>query len=153
MGALSESACRVAGEIADGVLLNWLTPEHARRSAESIAEGAAKAGRRRRRPELYAYVRVALGDDACARIEVEGARCAAGATYGPHFERMHAEPVDTAIPATSPDEIPERLAAWDGVVDEVVMRFPPGDAAAHLEILRAAPVARPDVAALLYLLK
>ena len=46
MGALSEPACRLAGEIADGVLLNWLTPDHARRSA-GVDRSRCGAGRTR----------------------------------------------------------------------------------------------------------
>ena len=34
VAALGPQMCRVAGEVADGVLFNWLTPEYARRSAE-----------------------------------------------------------------------------------------------------------------------
>lgn len=134
MGALSEPACRLAGEIADGVLFNWLTPGHARRSAAWVEEGADKA--RRPRPELYAYVRVALGPGARERIEDEGARYAKG-SYGPHFERMAATPIETAIAGA--DELVEGLRAWEGVVDEVVLRFLPASdsAEAHLEILRA----------------
>src|SRR5262245_37661563 len=33
VAALGPRMCRLAGEVADGVLLNWLTPEHARTSA------------------------------------------------------------------------------------------------------------------------
>ena len=51
--------CHLAGEVADGVLLNWLTPEHARTSAEWVRAGAAAA--QRRPPRLAAYVRVAVG--------------------------------------------------------------------------------------------
>ena len=136
MGALGEPACRLAGEIADGVLLNWLTPDHARRSAVWVGRGAEKAGRPR--PELYAYVRVALGPGARGRIEDEGARYAKG-SYGPHFERMGATPVETAIAAPDAGELVEGLRAWKGVVDEVVLRFLPASASAeaHLEILRA----------------
>src|SRR3989442_2976614 len=44
VAALGPPMCRVAGEVADAVLFNWLTPEHARRSAEWVRAGAAAAG-------------------------------------------------------------------------------------------------------------
>ena len=44
VAALGPRMCHIAGEVADGVLLNWLTPEHARRSAEWVNAGAAAAG-------------------------------------------------------------------------------------------------------------
>jgi len=136
MGALGEPACRLAGEIADGVLLNWLTPVHARRSAEWVERGADEAGRAR--PEIYAYVRVALGPGARERIADEGTRYARG-PYAPHFARMGASPLETALAAADAGSLAAALRAWEGVVDEVVLRFLPISLAAeaHLEILRA----------------
>ncbi len=136
MGALSEPACRLAGEIADGVLLNWLTPDHARRSAAWIEAGAASAGRER--PRLYAYVRIALGPGARERVETEGARYASG-SYRAHFEGMGATPIETAIAARAPGEVSSSLDAWEGAVDEIVLRFLPasGTTEAHLELVRA----------------
>src|SRR5207245_10600886 len=52
--ALGPRMCRLAGEAADGVVLNWLTPEYARLSAEWVREGAGAVGRPM--PKLYAYV-------------------------------------------------------------------------------------------------
>ena len=66
VAALGPQMCRLAGEVADGVLFNWLTPEHARRSAEWVHAGAAAADRRS--PKRFAYVRVALGPAACDRL-------------------------------------------------------------------------------------
>ena len=120
VAALGPQMCRVAGEVADGVLFNWLTPEHARRSAESVRAGAASAGRPA--PKLFAYVRVALGAAACERLAEEGARYAAIPAYADNFARMGVKPVETAIAAPSPDAIPRALDAWRGAVDEVVLR-------------------------------
>jgi alkanesulfonate monooxygenase SsuD/methylene tetrahydromethanopterin reductase-like flavin-dependent oxidoreductase (luciferase family) len=136
MGALGEGACRLAGEIADGVLLNWLTTEHAQRSIRWIEEGAAAVGRPR--PPVFAYVRVAIGPGARERIEEEGARYAHG-SYGSHFDRMRAEPIETAVPAANAAELRAGLARWDGVVDQLLLRFLPasGSLEAHLELVRA----------------
>jgi len=120
VAALGPQMCRVAGEVADGVLFNWLTPEHARRSAEWVRAGAAAAGRPP--PRLFAYVRVALGSAACDKLAEEGARYAAIPAYADHFARMGVKPVETAIGARSADAIPPALARWQGVVDEVVVR-------------------------------
>ena len=142
MGALGEGACRLAGEIADGVLFNWLTPGYALRSAGWVEQGAARAGRPR--PRLYAYVRLALGPDARERVAAEGARYASG-SYGPHFERMGAAPIETALAVSEPGEVAEALAAWEGVVDEVVLRFLPASESegSHLELVRAGAPERP----------
>src|SRR5438093_5980297 len=80
VAALGPQMCRLAGEIADGVLFNWLTPEYARESAERVREGAAAAGRQP--PKLFAYVRVALGPAAGDRLQKEANRYAAIPAYG-----------------------------------------------------------------------
>ena len=104
MAALGPKMCRLAGEIADGVLFNWLTPEHARVSADLVREGATAAGRKP--PTLYAYVRLALGPKAIDKLAEEGARYAAIPAYGAHFERMGVKPVETCIAAQKADEVP-----------------------------------------------
>jgi hypothetical protein len=100
-----------------------------------------KAGadaRGRTAPELYAYVRVALGVGARTRIEEEGTRYQRG-SYGEHFARMDAAPLETAIPAAGREELLAQLAHWSGVVDEVVLRCLPAAPTldAHLELIRA----------------
>jgi alkanesulfonate monooxygenase SsuD/methylene tetrahydromethanopterin reductase-like flavin-dependent oxidoreductase (luciferase family) len=112
--------CRLAGELADGVLFNWLTPEYARVSADLVRAGAAEAGRRP--PRLCAYVRAALGPGAIARLGAEADRYAGIPAYASHFERMGVRPVETAIAASSPDAISRALAHWHGVVEEIVVR-------------------------------
>jgi len=137
-GALGPRMCRLAGEVADGVLFNWLTPEYARRSAGWVRAAAAAVGRQP--PKLYAYVRIALGAAALAKLAAEGGRYAAIPAYRAHFERMEAQPVETAIAAQSPDAIPPALARWHGAVDEVVLRAITGEDTVeeNLALLRAA---------------
>ena len=120
VAALGPKMCRAAGEIADAVLFNWLTPEHARRSADWVRAGAAAAGRQP--PALVAYVRLALGPAGHDRLAQEGARYAAIPAYAAHFTRMGVKPLETAIAAQSPNDIPPALRKWEGAVDEVVLR-------------------------------
>src|SRR5262245_53983058 len=120
VAALGPKMCRLAGEVADGVLFNWLTPEYARRSAELVREGAAAA--KRPTPTTYAYVRLAMGAAGLARLNDEGGRYAGIPAYGAHFERMGVKPVDTAVAGQTPAEIREGLAKWKGAVDEIVLR-------------------------------
>jgi alkanesulfonate monooxygenase SsuD/methylene tetrahydromethanopterin reductase-like flavin-dependent oxidoreductase (luciferase family) len=120
VAALGPRMCQLAGAVADGVLFNWLTPAYARRSAEWVRAGAAEAGRQP--PKLYAYVRLAVGPAACARLEDEAQRYAAIPAYAAHFARMGTKPVETAIAAPAPSAIAAGLRAWHGVVDEVVLR-------------------------------
>jgi alkanesulfonate monooxygenase SsuD/methylene tetrahydromethanopterin reductase-like flavin-dependent oxidoreductase (luciferase family) len=138
VAALGPRMCRLAGEVADGVLFNWLTPEHARISAGWVREGAAAAGRKP--PTLFAYVRLALGAKACEKLAEEGGRYAAIPAYGAHFERMGVKPVDTCIGAQKASEIPIALGKWQGAVDEVVLRAITAEdtLAEHVALVRAA---------------
>jgi alkanesulfonate monooxygenase SsuD/methylene tetrahydromethanopterin reductase-like flavin-dependent oxidoreductase (luciferase family) len=120
VAALGPQMCRLAGEVADGVLFNWLTPEHARLAGEWVRAGAKAAGRQP--PRLFAYVRLALGPAAVERLREEGARYAGIPAYADHFKRMGQAPMETAIAAATPDAIAPALARWKGVADEVVLR-------------------------------
>ena len=138
VAALGPQMCRLAGEVADGVLFNWLTPEHARRSAELVRAGAAAA--RRPPPKLFAYVRAAVGAAAVDRLGEEGARYATIPAYAANFARMGLKPVDTAIAVQRPEALGPALGAWRGVVDEVVIRAitATDTLEEHLALLRAA---------------
>src|SRR5215470_6382511 len=86
VAALGPRMCRLAGEVADGVLFNWLTPAHARQSAEWVRAGAAAA--HRPPPRLFGYVRFAVGPGASDRLRAEGNRYAGVPAYGANFKRM-----------------------------------------------------------------
>lgn len=138
VAALGPQMCRLAGELADGVLFNWLTPEHARRSAELVRAGATAA--RRQPPKIFAYVRLALGAAALDRLQKEADRYAAIPAYAANFTRMGVKPVETAIAARSPDAVAPALARWQGAVDEVVLRAVPAQDTVEetVALLRAA---------------
>jgi len=57
VAALGPKAMRLAGAVADGVLLNWCPPERVRTAVGEIAEGAADAGRDPAEVEVGVYVR------------------------------------------------------------------------------------------------
>ena len=140
VAALGPRMCRLAGEVADGVLFNWLTPEHARRSAEWVSEGASAAGRPV--PRLFAYVRLAVGPAALARLQQEGDRYAGIPAYADHFARMGVKPLETAIAAQGPEAIAPALTRWRGAVDEVVLRAVPAQDTVE-ETVALARAARP----------
>lgn len=120
VAALGPKMCELAGEVADGVLFNWLTPAHARASAALVRAGATRAGRPM--PKTFAYVRLAVGPAAQERLAQEADRYAAIPAYGANFARMGVKPVDTAVAVTRPEDVGPALARWRGVVDEVVLR-------------------------------
>jgi alkanesulfonate monooxygenase SsuD/methylene tetrahydromethanopterin reductase-like flavin-dependent oxidoreductase (luciferase family) len=136
--AMGPQMCRLAGEIADGVLFNWITSDHARRSAGWVRTGAEAAGRPS--PKLFAYVRLALGSTAAERLAGEAARYGAIPAYAAHFARMAVKPADTAIVVDSEDELRSKLLSWQGAVDELLYRAITGQETteAYLALLRAA---------------
>ncbi|MBI3624775.1 MAG: LLM class F420-dependent oxidoreductase [Candidatus Rokubacteria bacterium] len=63
LAALGPRMLRLAGEIADGVLLNWIPPEAIPQSVREIEIGAEGAGRSLADLEIAAYIRTAVTDD------------------------------------------------------------------------------------------
>jgi alkanesulfonate monooxygenase SsuD/methylene tetrahydromethanopterin reductase-like flavin-dependent oxidoreductase (luciferase family) len=120
LAALGPKMCRLAGEVADGVLFNWLTPAYARASADLVREGAAAAGRPV--PHLMTYIRVAMGSESQDRLHSEAERYEGIPAYGANFQRMGLRAVETAISGDDRASIQEQFRAWDGVLDEVVAR-------------------------------
>jgi alkanesulfonate monooxygenase SsuD/methylene tetrahydromethanopterin reductase-like flavin-dependent oxidoreductase (luciferase family) len=72
LGALGPQMLRLAGELADGALLNWATPDRIAQSRAIVAEGAARAGRDPRNVALTMYVRVCVDDDVAAARQALG---------------------------------------------------------------------------------
>ena len=117
---LGPKMCRVAGEVGDSVLLNWLTPEFARTSVTWVQEGAASIGRDA--PPVGTYVRCALGNAALLRLTQECQRYGSFPHYAAHFRRQSVEPSETTILTESKDELQSRLAEYEAVLDEVIVR-------------------------------
>ena len=65
----SPKALNVAGERANGVLYVWTTPQNVRQGAESIAEGAIRAGRDPKSIEVGAMIPFSIHDNAAKARE------------------------------------------------------------------------------------
>jgi probable F420-dependent oxidoreductase len=63
LAALGPEMLELAGEIADGVLLNWIPPEAVPAAVERLAAGARRAGRTLDGFEVAAFVRTCVTDD------------------------------------------------------------------------------------------
>ena len=66
LAALGPQMLRLAGEISDGALLNWATPERIAVSRELVDAGSARAGRDPGSVPLTMYIRVCIDDDVAA---------------------------------------------------------------------------------------
>ena len=152
ISALGPRAIRLAGEIADGVLLNWCPPERVAFAREAIAEGANAAGRDPSEIVIGVYVRCWAGDEA-DEAEAFLAMQRASGEYAsfPAYARQLDQVglgVEGAVAAEAhragrPDLVPEELV-------HAVCAFG-ADAAERLETYRAAgadlPVLYPVVVA------
>jgi alkanesulfonate monooxygenase SsuD/methylene tetrahydromethanopterin reductase-like flavin-dependent oxidoreductase (luciferase family) len=116
ISALGPNAVRTAGEIADGVLLNWCTPERVRRARIEIATGATAAGRDPAEVTVGVYVRCCIGDD--ERSVGDALRTATGEYASiPAYARqlatlglgVEAEAAAAAHAAGRPDDVPAAL--------------------------------------------
>ena len=74
LAALGPQMLRLAGQVADGALLNWATPERIAVSREQIDEGAARAGREPGSVPMTMYIRVCIDDDVAAARQAFGAQ-------------------------------------------------------------------------------
>ena len=72
LAALGPQMLRLAGETADGALLNWATPEHIAVSRAGIDEGAGRAGRQPGAVPVTMYIRVCIDDDVAAARQALG---------------------------------------------------------------------------------
>ena len=121
LAALGPEMCRLGGEQADGLCLNWCSPEAVAWSRERAAEGAVRAGRDPSSIKLVEYIRICVDEDeAVARRAY--ARATAGyalgrlgvpaVSYRAHFERM-----GFADDLARVDKLRERNAPQDEVLD------------------------------------
>jgi alkanesulfonate monooxygenase SsuD/methylene tetrahydromethanopterin reductase-like flavin-dependent oxidoreductase (luciferase family) len=144
VGALGPKMCAVAGEAADGVLLNWLTAAYVKPSAEIVDEAARAA--KRPRPLIMGYVRTAFGPGARDVFAAEASRYAGYPAYAANFRRMGTPAHETAVIGDSREEIQRGLAPFDSGLDETVVRAITGEesAVAYLALLEAAAPPRFD---------
>lgn len=128
VGAMGPHLCRLGGELADGVLLNWMLPAHASRAADWVDEGAVAAGRVA--PITALYVRVAVGGDAPTRLHEEESRYRRLAAA--HFESMNVPLGTVGLAGRTRPDVLEGLAPYRSVVDLPIVRVLAGDDLASL---------------------
>ncbi|KRE23073.1 LLM class flavin-dependent oxidoreductase [Agromyces sp. Soil535] len=113
VGALGPKMRQLAAERADGVLLNWLTPQAAADAGAEFHSAASAAVAPALRTVLY--VRTIAEPEARPVLEREVARYEKVPTYAANFERLGIRAMDATVTDAA------GLAAFD-VVDEVVLR-------------------------------
>jgi len=120
VGALGPQMRRLGAQVGDGILLNWLTPETAALARDEMNADAISA--ERPAPELVTYVRTGIGEASIARVHEEAAKYSQIPGYAANFARLGITAVDASICATTPEEVRQGLARYEGTVGEVVVR-------------------------------
>lgn len=138
IGALGPKMCALAGEVSDGVLLNWLTPSYVAPSAALTEKAAMAVGRPS--PLIYGYVRTAYGPGSGDVFVAEARRYARVPAYAANFARMGSPAETTGVSGDTRDAIQAGLARFTGELDETVVRAVTGEesAAAYRALLEAA---------------
>jgi alkanesulfonate monooxygenase SsuD/methylene tetrahydromethanopterin reductase-like flavin-dependent oxidoreductase (luciferase family) len=118
VGTMSRNLCRLGGEIADGVLANWMTPPVADEARAWVHDGAAAV--RRPAPTTALYVRVAIGLQGATRLQTveEFYRRLAPA----HFATMGAPLGSVGLVGITRDEVVAGLAPYRSAVDLPIVR-------------------------------
>lgn len=156
LAALGPLMLRLAGELADGVLLNWCSPDWVSWSRARVERAAAEAGRPA--PPLVEYIRTSVDTDpdvARATLGTAALQYALGpGAYRRHFERMgfgeelRRLEVDGGRPgaallaaagaAGAPGQVRPRFERLAAGLDEAVVRVlvtRPGDADSARRVL------------------
>jgi alkanesulfonate monooxygenase SsuD/methylene tetrahydromethanopterin reductase-like flavin-dependent oxidoreductase (luciferase family) len=118
VGTMREKLARLGGEVADGVLLNWMLPAQAERARGWVLAGAEAAGRPS--PITATYVRVAVGPDALQQLQHEEGRYRG---FDPeHFAAMDVPLGSVGVAASSREDVVASLASYAPAVDLTIVR-------------------------------
>ncbi len=127
----------LAGEVADGALFNWPSPETAAMARDTVLDAARRAGRPR--PSASAYVRCALMPQAEPAVEAEIDQYARRGPYAEQLAAVGLTALDAVVRGTDAAGLQSGIAAYEHTLDEVVVRAITADEepASLLELLRA----------------
>jgi alkanesulfonate monooxygenase SsuD/methylene tetrahydromethanopterin reductase-like flavin-dependent oxidoreductase (luciferase family) len=146
ISALGPRAMRLAGEVADGVLLNWCSPERVAAARQQLREGAEAAGRDPASVTIAVYVRASLGADqpvALRALQVATGEYATYPAYARQFAAIgleeEARAAAAAHTAGRPGEVPMAL------VHAICVSGDPAAARVRLEAFREAGAELPIV--------
>ena len=136
VAAMGPKMCELAGELADAVLLNWMTPERIAWAMPIVRQGAATAGKSG--IQVDAHIRVAVGAHAEEILAREAGFYAQLPAYARNFEAIGMDPGSIGITVAEPTDLPSRLAAYSALDLAVMRPLTERSREAILEVARAA---------------
>jgi alkanesulfonate monooxygenase SsuD/methylene tetrahydromethanopterin reductase-like flavin-dependent oxidoreductase (luciferase family) len=144
LAALGPRMAELGGEVADGILLNWCTPDRVARARLEVARGAERAGRDPAEVMVAVYVRTCLEPD--PQIALDGlrdatAQYAAMPAYRRQLDAMGlAEEAAAAASGQVPESLVRAVCAW-GIREEAMDRLTTyREAGADLVVVYPVPV-------------
>jgi alkanesulfonate monooxygenase SsuD/methylene tetrahydromethanopterin reductase-like flavin-dependent oxidoreductase (luciferase family) len=111
---------QLAGEVADGILLNWMTSGYLSQTGARVREAAEQTGRPA--PSLMAYVRCGFAPGAEQRLDQELAQYDTVPYFQEHLARMGATGHDTCVMAAEIDSLQAGISRFEAVLDETIVR-------------------------------
>ena len=121
IAAMRTRLCHLGGEIADGVLLNWMLPAQAAWGQRWVQEGAEEAGVPP--PATALYVRVAVGPGASQRLlDAEGHYRVITEGYRQHFEEMDVPLGSVGVAASDRASVQAGLEPYRAAIDLPIVR-------------------------------
>lgn len=153
IAALGPRMLRLAGEMADGVLLSWTATSYLEQAIQLVRKGAAEAGRDPSEVEISGYLRVAVTDDpeaGRASLQREIARYAGSGHYQSYFrDTSFAAEMEGAKLSRGHADDPARAAAISAnMQSELGVVGSADECRARLEQLRELGLAKPVIAPL-----
>jgi 5,10-methylenetetrahydromethanopterin reductase len=117
IAALGPRAVRLAGGIADGVILNWCTPDRVAEARDAIRTAAGEAGRDPDAVTVAVYVRASFSGRADEALLAAASEYGSYPAYARQFEAMGVESspeaiVDAVCLQGDPDRARERLESY-----------------------------------------
>lgn len=142
VAAMGPRMCRLAGEIGDVVLLNWMNPARIAWARRRIAQGSeSRAGGG---AEVAAYVRIARGASARRRIREEAERYSQLPHYARHFSAFASDLGDLGVALENPQDM-QQLLDYDEALDLTVLRaLTAGESPSARELIETAKACAPQ---------
>jgi alkanesulfonate monooxygenase SsuD/methylene tetrahydromethanopterin reductase-like flavin-dependent oxidoreductase (luciferase family) len=121
VAAMRPRLCHLGGEIADGVLLNWMLPDRAAQARKWVCNGAQQVSREL--PATALYVRVAVGAGARERLRSEEGRYREiNEGHRQHFSAMDVPLGTVGVSAPERSGVHENLEPYRSAVDLPIVR-------------------------------
>jgi rhodanese-related sulfurtransferase len=118
--ALGEDMCRLGGELADLVCLDWMSPQRIAWARRHIDHGTARRSGGAGGPQVVGCIHVAFGPGAALRLNEEAGPYRAKPHYAASFEAMGS--ASAGIAAVRGSDAWGLAEAFTSVLDETVIR-------------------------------